>query len=87
MRRTTMVFSGLVMVVLAGSALADDQDNLDKALETGQDVYCNSIRDSDLRNYCQGVVKGQDTYCNNIRDSRLKQDCKDRTKMLRDLQK
>lgn len=67
---------GMTLMGLVNAAFAGDQENLSKALEKGNDVYCNSIKDSDLKNYCQGVVKKQGVYCNSIRDGKLKKECK-----------
>ena len=80
MKGIAVALTSIALVSFAGFVLADDQGNLSKALETGKDVYCNSIRDSDLKNYCQGLVKKQDVYCNNIHDSKLKKECKAKTK-------
>jgi len=80
MKKMVRVFSAMALMVFAGFVSADDQGNLSKALQTGKDVYCNSIRDSDLKNYCQGVVKKQSIYCNSIRASKLKKECKAKAK-------
>lgn len=80
MKKTLTMLSAMTLIVFSGLVLADDQDNLGRALKTGKDVYCNSIRDSDLKNYCQGVVKRQGVYCNSIRASKLKKECKVKAK-------
>ena len=76
MKKIVKLLSVMILIGFAGTVLADDQANLSMALKKGKDVYCNSIKDSDLKNYCQGVVKKQDVYCNNIRKSSLKKECK-----------